>query len=336
MTEQMSALVLNEFGGPDVLHVERIGRPKAGPGEVLVEVAYAGVNPADWKTRRGMLAKYITYHFPFVLGFDLAGRVVEVGPGVEKLAVGDLVFGTSQQGTGKNGSYAEFTTAYEAMLQLLPAGKSLREAASLPTAGTTAYGGLVDVGGLKAGQTVLINGGAGGVGTIAIQIAATLGARIAVTCSAGNADYVRALGCERAIDYRREDVAGAVNNWAPGGVDLVLDAVGQGTLLPRAGTIVRKGGRYVEIESLISEASEAERAAARDKGFEILSNMQAISRLPAQLAALAKLYAEGRVRMAELADTPLAGVPDAHRRVEDGHVRGKIVVAVNPALEPVA
>ncbi|WOK35997.1 NADP-dependent oxidoreductase [Sphingomonas sp. C3-2] len=334
MTDRMNALVQNEFGGPDVLHIEQIERPKAGPGEVLIEIAYASVNPADWKTRQGMLSKYITYHFPFVLGFDLAGRVAEVGPGVQHYAVGDLVYGTSQQGMGRNGSYAEYTTAYEATLQPLPKSGSLKEAAALPTAGITAYGGLVDVGELKAGQTVLINGGAGGVGTIAIQIAVALGARVAVTCSAGNADYVAKLGAEKAIDYRQEDVVAAVNAWAPGGVDLVLDAVGQGSLLPRAGEIVRKGGRYVEIETLISEASEGERAAARDQGFEILSNMQAIARLPQQFEGLAKLYAEGKVHVAELTEVPLAEVPEAHRKVEQGHVRGKIAIAVNPALEP--
>jgi len=329
----MNALVIDGFGGPEVLHMAVIDRPVPGPGEVLVEVAYASVNPADWKTREGMLSRYIDYQFPFVLGFDLAGRVAAVGPGVEGLAVGDPVFGTSQQGQGKNGSYAEYTTAYEALLQRLPDGVSMAEAACLPTAGMTAYGGLVDVGALKSGQTVLVNGGAGGVGSIAIQIARAMGARIATTCRADNADYVRSLGADIAIDYRQEDVPAATAGWSPGGVDLVLDAVGLDSLLPRAAEIVRPGGRYVEIETLISQASPEQVADARERGFSIHLNMEAIERLPQHLAGLRDLVASGDVRMPPADIVPLEGVGEAHRRVKDGHVRGKIAIAIAPGLE---
>lgn len=327
----MRAIVIDAFGGPEVLHWAEVPKPEPGPGEALVRVAYAGVNPADWKTREGMLSKYIDCQFPFVLGFDLAGVVEAVGPGVAALKPGDRVFGTSRLGQGANGSYAEYTTAYAAMLAPVPDGVALAEAAAMPTAGTTAYGGLVDAGGLRAGQTVLINGGAGGVGSIAIQIVKAFGAQVAVTCAAANADYVSSLGADLAIDYRAGDVPSAVRRWAPEGVDLVLDAVGLDTLLPSATAVVKPGGRYVEIETLMSAASAARIADAARQGVRIISNMAAIARLPEHLAGLARLISEGRVRIPALELMPLGEAARAHERIAQGHVRGKIVLDVGGA-----
>lgn len=262
-----------------------------------------------------MLSKYIGCQFPFVLGFYLAGVIEAVGPGVAALKPGDRVFGMSRQGQGSNGSYAEYTTAYAAM----------------PTGGATAYGGLVDAGGLRAGQTVLINGGAGGVGSIATQIAKAFGARVAVTCAAANADYVSSLGADLAIDYRAGDMPSAVRRWAPEGVDLVLDAVGLDTLLSSATAVVKQGGRYVEIETLMSAASEARIADAARQGVRIISNIAAIARLPEHLAGLARLISEGRVRMPALELMPLGEAARAHERIAQGHVRGKIVLEVGGA-----
>jgi NADPH:quinone reductase-like Zn-dependent oxidoreductase len=203
------------------------------------------------------------------------------------------------------------------------------EAVSLPTAGTTAYGALVDVGGLQAGQRVLINGGAGGVGSIAIQIAVTLGARVAVTCSARNADYVRALGAEYVIDYRAEDVPRALRRWAPDRVDLVVDAVGLNTLLPNVIDLVRPGGRFVEIMTLMSQAGDAVKAMAAECDIEILSNMVAANRIPSHFQGLAALYAASRAKPPEIQSVPLDAVAAAHQQVKDGHVRGKIVLEIS-------
>jgi len=323
----MRAIVIDRFGGPEVLRAAELPTPEPGPGQTLVRVAFAGVNPADWKVREGWLASFFACRFPFVPGFDLAGVVEAVGPGTD-LRPGDRVFGTSRQGQGENGSYAEYTTAHAAMLARVPPGVSPDEAAALPTAGTTAYGGLVDAGGLQAGQTVLIHGGAGGVGSIAVQIANSLGARVAATCSAANMDHVRALGAEIAIDYRAGGLPGALRAWAPHGVDLVLDAVGQDTLLPRAADIVKPGGTYVEVETLISRASEAEVADAARQGVRIVSNMVAVSRLPEHLAALSRLLAQGSVRMPARDLLPLADAAQAHRRLASGGQRGKLVLRV--------
>jgi NADPH:quinone reductase-like Zn-dependent oxidoreductase len=321
-------MTIDNFGGPEVLHWADLPEPEPGPGEVRLRVAFAGVNPADCKTCRGMLARFFDTRFPFVLGFDLAGTVDAVGAGVTAWQPGDRVFGTSRQGQGANGSYAEYTTAYAAMLARVPDGVALSEAAAMPTAGTTAYGGLVDAGGLRAGQRVLIHGGAGGVGSIAIQIAKALGARVAVTCSAANADHVRGLGADLAIDYRTADVPTALRRWAPDGVDIALDAVGLDTLLPRATELVKQGGSYVEIETLESSASKDRVADAARQGVRIVSNMVAISRLHEHLAALAVLMSEGKVRMPALEIMPLGEAALAHERLARRQVRGKIVLEV--------
>jgi NADPH:quinone reductase-like Zn-dependent oxidoreductase len=279
-----------------------------------------------------MLQGYFDYHVPFVLGFDLAGVVVAVGENIRRFRPGDRVFGTSRQGEGYDGAYAEYCLARETMLAPLPGTLSPSAAASLPTAGTTAYGALVAVGGLQAGKRVLINGGAGGVGSIAIQIAVTLGARVAVTCSAGNADYVRALGAECVIDYRTEDVPQAVRRWAPDRVDLVVDTVGVDTLLPHVIDLVQPGGRFVEIMTLISEASEAIKAKAAERGIQILSNMIAANRISDHFQGLAAVYAAGCAKPPQIQSVPLDAVGVAHQQVRDGHVRGKIVLEIsNPA-----
>ncbi len=336
MADTMRALVLDRFGGPEVLHIAELPRPAPGPGEVLVEIAYASVNPADWKTREGMLSKYIEYKFPFVLGFDLAGVVREVGNGVTDWQAGDRVFGTSKQGQGQNGSYAQFTIANAALLAPLPANVSMAEAAGLPTAGITAYGGLIDVGNLKSGQSVLINGGAGGVGSIAIQIAKAVGAHVAVTCSTGNFNYVQEIGADLAIDYRKGDVDRAVRAWAPEGVDLVLDAVGLSTLLSKATELVRRDGSFVEIETLISTATQEQTAAAAAKGVRIVSNMTAVEHLCEHLRGLAVMVSDGQVRPPPTEIVSLEEAVAAHIRVKNGHVRGKIVLRVAEALEGAA
>lgn len=324
----MRAMVIDGFGTAEVLVPRQIPTPEPGEGEVLVRIACAGVNPADWKTREGRLAEFIEYHFPFVLGFDLAGVVAEVGPGVADWNVGDRVFGMSNQKDGRDGTYAECCVAATDMLARLPQGWNYAQAAALPVPGTTAFGGMVDAGGLKPGQTVLINGGAGGVGSIAIQIARALRARVAVTCSASNFEYVRELGADFAIDYRSEDVVDAVRAWAPDGVDLVLDAVGLDTLLPRAAEVVKPGGSYVEIETLVSRATEEQVAQAAAHGIRLVSNMIAVARQPEHLESLSELCADGHIRPPAIEVMPLDRVAEAHRRIEQGHVRGKIVLEV--------
>ena len=321
-------MAIDGFGGTEVLYLADLPVPTPGAGEVLVKIFNAGVNPSDWKAREGKLAAFFDYQFPFVIGFDLGGVVEAVGPGVERWKAGDRVFGMSNQKDGKDGTYAEYCIASEGLLAPLPTGWSYAEAAAIPVPGSTAYGSLVDAGELKPGQTVLINGGAGGVGSIGTQIARAFDARVAVTCIAADFDYVLGLGVERPIDYQNEDVVAAVREWAPDGVDLVVDAVGLGTLTPKALQIVKPGGSYVEIETLISRVDEAFVANAAAHGVRVVSSMIAIMRQPQHFAALAELCDEGKVRPPLVETMPLEHIGEAHRRLEAGTVRGKLVLDV--------
>ncbi|MGC6328242.1 quinone oxidoreductase family protein [Rhizorhabdus sp. FW153] len=329
--ETMEAMVLNRFGGPEVLELARIERPRAGPGQVVVQVAYAGVNPADWKAREGWLQLYFQYVFPFVVGFDAAGLVAEVGEGVTGLAVGDRVVTASNQGKGERGSYAEYVLSDRERVVKLPDHVSLRDAASIPTAAITAWEAVFDVGRTQAGQYVLVNGGAGGTGGFAVQLANMAGAKVAATCGPANIDYVRSLGADLAIDYRQGDVRAQVAAWAPAGVDLVVDTVGQGTLLDSI-EMVRQGGIVAPIGTLIADEPMPDPARAAELGVSIVPTIANFARQERQLNALVDALGAGKIKAPAIEVLPLAQAGEAHRRVKDGHVRGKILLAVNEAL----
>lgn len=331
MGSSMRAIVLNRFGGPEVLEPATIERPRAGPGQLVVQVAYAGVNPADWKAREGWLARYFHYSFPFVVGFDAAGRVAEIGKGVSGFAVGDRVVTASNQGKGERGSYAEFVVSDRERVARLPDHLSLRDAAALPTAGITAWEAVFDVGGTVAGHRVLVNGGAGGTGGFAVQLARMAGAKVAATCGPANLDYVRGLGAELAIDYRQGKVCEAVAAWAPDGVDLVIDTVGQGSLLDSV-EMVRPGGIVAPIGTLIADEPMPDPARAAARGVRIVPTIADFARQERQLLALVAALADGRIRAPAIEILPLADAAEAQRRVAAGHVRGKLLLAVDESL----
>lgn len=323
----MRAMAIDRFGGPEVLRPAELPMPAPGPGEVLIQVAYAGVNPADWKCREGWLARYFQYRFPFVLGFDAAGVVVKLGEGVSDYRVGDRVVAYSKQGLGEWGAYAEYVVAVADGVSHLPAGVPLAEAAALPTAAITAWEGLFESGRVAAGHKVLIHGGAGGLGSYAIQLARHAGAAVAATCGPANLDYVCGLGAELAIDYRAGRVAEEVMAWAPQGVDLVLDAVGQGSL-PQAVELVKPGGLVAPIGTLIPDEKPHDEARAAQRGVRIVPTISSYERSGAQLRKLVALYGVGAVRAPALAILPLVQAAEAQRRVQAGYVRGKIVLEV--------
>ena len=300
----MRAMVLDGFGGPDVLHLAEIERPRAAPGNVVVEVAYAGVNPADWKSREGWLAQYFDYTFPFVVGFDAAGIVAEVGAGVDHLAVGDRVVTSGNQGMGERGSYAEYLHATADRTIALPDSVSLRDAATLPTAGMTAWEATIDVGKAGPGAMVVVNGGAGGTGSFAIQIAKLVGATVAATCSARNLDYVRALGADHAIDYRDGNVYSAIRAWAPQGVDLVVDTVGQGTLTGVV-NLMKRGGIVAPIGTLIADEPAIDPGEAQAAGVTVIPTISNFVNQARQLRALVDALASGRLRTPEIAEKPV-------------------------------
>ncbi len=299
----MKAVVMSETGGPEVLQLQDAPEPQPGEGEVLVRVLAASVNPIEWKQRRGLVPKPL----PAILGSDISG-VVQVSRH-ESLAEGDEVFGFAA-----SGAYAEFATTRPALLARKPAGLSHEQAAALPVAGLTAWQALFDRGGLQKGQSVLIAGGAGGVGHLAVQFAARAGARVAATGSERNRGFVTDLGAQQYVDYTSEDPATVL-----GDVDLVFDTVGgEGTrsLLGAA----REGGVLVTI------AGAAPEEAARERG--VRAELLIMSPSAEQLARIGELVAAGEAHV-EIAETlPLEQVRRAHELSEAGHTRGKLVLTL--------
>jgi NADPH:quinone reductase-like Zn-dependent oxidoreductase len=297
----MRAVVIHETGGPDVLQLEDIDPPEPGEGEVLLRVQATSVNPVDWKIRRGR-----AQDLPRVLGIDASGTVE--ASRTEGFGEGDQVFGRAAS------AYAELATAAAGQIARKPDELSHEQAAAIPVAGTTAWQGLFDHGGLERGQTALIAGAAGGVGHFATQFAKVAGARTIGTGSSRNRDFVLGLGADEYVDYTQQDVAEAVS-----GVDVAFDTVGGETtesLLPT----VREGG------ILVSIAGTPPEEAARERGVRTAAF--SVGPSPEQLSRIAELIAGGQVRV-ELAEVlPLAEIRRAHELSESGRTRGKIVLTV--------
>lgn len=223
----MQALVLNRYHGP--LELTELSRPQPSPGQVLVRIAASGLNPLDTKIRAGS-AEHARHPLPLILGIDMAGVVEAVGPGVTAFKAGDEVYGMTGGVGGIQGSLAQYAAVDADLLALKPANLSMREAAALPLAFITAYAGIVDRARLTAGQTVLVQGGAGGVGHVAVQLAAALGAKVFATASTRDLEFVASLGATP-LDYRGQTVAQYVAAATEGkGFELVVDTVGGATL----------------------------------------------------------------------------------------------------------
>ena len=304
----MKAVRIHQYGGPEVLAVEDAALPVPAAAQVLVRVHAAGVNPADWKIRAGLFKDFMPLQFPAILGFDFAGEIESVGPGVKDFTKGEQVYGTAM------GTYAEYVAANIAEVAPKPASLDYVQAASIPVAAQTAWQALFDMGGLTAGKRVLIHGAAGGVGSSAVQLARARGAYVIATGSEHNQDYLRQLGVDQPIDYRKarfEDVARDV--------DVVFDTQG-GETQQRSWQVLRKGGVLV---SVVQPPSEEEAAKHGVKGVFL-------GRQPSaqQLVEIAKLIDAGKFKTRVDAVMPLADVRRAHELSQTGHVRGKIVLTV--------
>lgn len=324
----MFAMIIEETGGPEVFKYAELPTPTPGPGEVLLQVAYAGVNPADWKNREGHLALYRPYTFPYIIGFDAAGIVAAVGEGVTEFQPGERVFTPTNHGQGGQGSYAEFAIASADRVARIPDGLSFAQAAALPVASLTAWQGLFDRGGLEAGQLAMIHGGSGGLGSFAVQFARWAGARVAATCSTPNVDYLKSLGVERVIDYRTENIADAVAAWAPEGLDYLMDAVGVSSL-PNGLDLVKPGGTLVSIPTLVDDGDiPSQVAAGAVKGVKrVFSTMDDVGCGPT-LQKIGELLDSGDILLPPLREFPLLEVAEAHRIIQGGHNRGKTVLRV--------
>ena len=324
----MYAMIIEETGGPEVLKYGELPTPVPGAGEVLIRVAYAGVNPADWKNRQGLLAAFRPYVFPYVIGFDAAGIVAAVGEGVTDINVGDRVFTPTNHGQGSQGSYAEYVLADDHLVAHVPAGLELDQAAALPVAALTAWQALFARGALSAGQRAMIHGGAGGLGSFAVQFARWAGAEVAATCSNRNVEYLKELGVTRVIDYQHEDIAGAIKEWAPSGLDLVVDAVGTSTL-PNALELVKPGGTLISIPTLVDDGDPATAsAAAQARGVSHIFSTMDDQNCASTLEKIASLLVNGAIALPPIREFPLERAAEVHQIIQSGHNRGKFVLKV--------
>jgi NADPH:quinone reductase-like Zn-dependent oxidoreductase len=302
----MKAIRIHEYGGPDVLEYEDAPIPDIGPDGVLIRVRAAGVNPVDWKIRKGLMTAFQPLQFPAVVGVDVSGTIERVGSLVSRFRPGDAVVARVE------GAYAEFAAAKTDAVAPAPKSIPLAHAAGLPTAAGTAWTLLFDAARVMAGQRVLIHAGAGGVGSFAVQFAKLAGLHVIATCSAANAALVKSLGADEVIDYRNSNFAAEVKN-----VDLVLDTVGGETLKASYG-VVRKGGLLLAI------ASPPEEALAKQHGIAARFEIAVINGV--RLQEIGGLIDVGKVRVIVEKELPLEEAALAHQLSEAGHVRGKIIL----------
>jgi len=307
----MKAVLLTKHGGPEVLQLGEAPDPKPGPGEVVVDVHAASINAADYKVRLGGPSHILA--FPYILGRDFSGVVSALGAGVSDFSIGDGVFGVTDQGI--EGCYAEKIAIKAAIIARKPDRLGHAEAAAMGLTSLTALWAVEDTARLKPGETILIQGGAGGVAGFAIQLAKHLGATVVTTASAGNHDYVRSLGADRAIDYNTQDFTAAVHD-----CDVVFDTVG-GEVQVRSYAVLKPGGRLVWIA-----AAPAGYQPAR-KDVEVLRPN--VRRDRAHLERMLALNEEGAVSPPAITRYKLADAAEAHRVSEGRHLQGKLVLTVH-------
>jgi NADPH:quinone reductase-like Zn-dependent oxidoreductase len=308
----MKAIVIREYGGPEVLKYEDVPRPEPKEDQILVRVIAAGVNPVDGLIRSGMFAKREKAMFPMILGADIAGVVEKTGRNITKFEPGDPVFAYATLKSG--GGYAEYALTTEREAAPKPKVLIYVEAAAVPVVALTAWQALIDTAKLSAGQTVLIHGGSGGVGTFAIQIAKARGARVIATASTANQDLLKELGADVAIDYTKQKFEDVAKD-----VDVVLDSVGEDTLA-RSYAVVKKGGFIVSLVARPDRA-ELEKRGIRGAALNVEPNSD-------ELAEIGNLIDEGKIKVIVSHTFPLSEAIKAQEQVATGHTRGKIVLKV--------
>lgn len=315
----MRAVYYERFGGADVLTVGDLPDPEPGPGEVLIALQATSVNPIDWKIREGLFECVFDHRFPIVPGWDAAGTVAAVGAGVDGLAVGQAVYAYCRKPVAHEGTYAEYVTMPADAVAPAPASLTAEQAAAIPLCALTCWQSLVDFGQVQAGDSVLIHAGAGGVGSLGIQLAKHLGARVLTTASARNADYVTGLGADLVIDYTRQDYRATVRAAAPDGVDMILDGVG-GAIPAESLELIRGGGGLACLNEPPDEAAAASRGIRTARIYAEPNG--------AQLGEIAKLIDAGALRPPAIDTLPLARAAEAMARSQTGHVRGKLVLHI--------
>jgi NADPH2:quinone reductase len=324
----MKAMVLKSFGGPESFELCDVPKPVPATGQVLVRVHATSINPLDYQVRRGDYADLVP--LPAITGHDVSGVVEEVGPGVTAFAPGDEVWYTPQIFDGP-GSYAEYHVADESIIGKKPPSLSHLEAASLTLVGGTVWEALTGRAALRVGESILIHGGAGGVGHIAIQVAKAIGARVFTTVREANFEFARGMGADVVIDYEKEDYVDAINRETDGrGVDVVFDTIG-GNTLTRSPDVLAQLGRVVSIVD-IAQPQNLVQAWGKNASYHFVFTRQNRGKLD----ELSTLVERGQLRPHVGAVYSLADLGLAHARLQtpNNGLQGKIVIAIEPSLIP--
>jgi alcohol dehydrogenase len=331
----MQGYVLTRYGGPDAMELREVREPQAGPGEVLIRVRAAGLNPMDHKLRQGVLRLIKRLPLPMVAGSELAGEVAAVGPGVTQFAVGDRVF--TRVDKGKLGAFAPYAVVEESLAAKMPAKLGFTDAAGLPLAGLTALQALRDELGVQPGDRVFISGGAGGVGTLAIQLAVSMGAEVATTASPRGADLVRSLGAETVIDYSEQRFKNVLHDY-----DGAFDLTGGQDLLDSF-AVVKPGAQTVSVAGPPEPNTAREQMAKGPLLAAVFWLLSAKVRREARrygtsyrflfmhpsgtdLAHLAALVDAGELKPVTDRVFPFEQIDEAFAYLEQGRAKGKVIV----------
>jgi len=307
----MKAAQISEYGDPSVVKIVEVKKPEVKPGYVLVKVQAAGLNPYDTTVRSGSVKDAIPQELPITLGGDIAGIVAEVGPGVTGFNVGDIVYGQANVVAGNSGAFAEYAVTKAEQIGKAPSNLSIQEAASISLIGVSALQALTQHIDLKSGQKIFITGGAGGIGSIAIQLSKHLGAYVATSASGGGIEIARSLGADEVFDYKTQDYTQSLS-----GYDAAYDTVG-GDELERIVSILKDGGIAV---SMAGQPEEKQGIISISQGTVVNTS---------KLNNLKELIEKGVIKPKIGKMFPLDEVQDAFRARESGAISGKIVLDIS-------
>ncbi len=315
----MKAVIINEFGDRRKLTYTDVEKPNVCEGEVLIRIKAAGVNPVDTKIREGLLNKRMPNKLPIILGWDLAGIVVDTGHSARRFKPGDEVYAYARRMVIQNGTYAEYISLPESYVSHKPSNISFEEAASIPLAGLTAFQGIFEKGKLTKNQKLLVLGASGGVGSFAVQFAKIKGATVYALAGYGRADYLKGIGADYILDYTQDNWIETFKEMLPDGADLVFDCVG-GDTTTKAYEYVKKGGTLV---SILNQANPE----LVDK-YGIAFKYLFVEPNVLQLERIKDWIEKGKMKVCVQHVYHLKDAAKAHKQMETGHTQGKIVLSV--------
>jgi NADPH:quinone reductase-like Zn-dependent oxidoreductase len=314
MTKQMKAAVYDEFGGPEKVQLRTLEVPELQDGEVLVRIKAAGVNPVDYFVREGYLKDKLPYSFPVIPGWDVAGVIEERGYSARRFSLGDEVYAYARRPVVQFGTFAEYIVLPESYLAKKPISKSWEEAAGIPLVGLTAYQSLYDAGNLKKGQTVLILGASGGVGSLGIQLAKEKGARVIAVASEKNHAFMKELGADETVDYNNSNFAETIKNAAPDGIDLIFDCA-DGDTLKKSIPLLKSSGKLI---SIVNQGDDIDSAIDFEYVF--------VEPNATQLEHLSELADTGKLKVHISGTYSLDEAAEALNQIQTLHTTGKIVI----------